>query len=274
MKSNIEMITVILTIFTLIPTLVSLIFVERQLRMQNKREKLELVLNLYRELFLNNRFMSILGVLDENPISKRNEGIKTIIDKTQSGADNEITEKDLISFLNYFNSLSILVENHVMTKEFVLDIFKYQIQAIFSSINLIEYIEDYQFDKMKRLVPSNFFFYGTLIDKSKRSNINDLKGINDFLTDQGTPVKLSDYVIQDQVRPNLFYPALIKSIGNSCIGNLVSIDKKASWTEIFKTLDNYEEVNGDTEHGSALYKRCIVKLDATDNGYAWAYVKS
>ena len=245
--------------------------------MQNKREKFELVLNLFRDLFLNDRFMSLLEILEEDSISKSNERLKTIIDKTQSVDDNgrnDITEKDLISFLNFFNSLSILVENQVIPKKTVLDIFKYQFEMIFSSIALIEYIEKYQFDKIKSIMPSNFFFYGTLINKSKRSKINELKGINDFLTDKKKLVKLSDYIIQDQVRPNLNYPTLVKSIGNSCTGNLVSIDKNASWTEIFETLDNYEEVNDDTEHGSALYKRCIVKLGATDDGYAWVYIKS
>ena len=247
---------------------------------QNKIEKFELIMNLYRELFLNAKFMKILDIIDEDSLIERNRIIKLIIDKdTKDKSSDGIMERDLVSFLNFFNSLAILAEKGVLSKYDVLDVFQYQIEKMFTTIELVKYIEEYQFNKIKKIAPDVFFFYGSLSDRDKRSKIKEIEKISSSLIDSERNVKLNDYVKKDKVRSDLPYPVIVKSIGNNCRGNLVKLSDKASWFEVFNVLDNYEEVMDERGSETALYRRCILKLEVgrtrkilRRQSFVWVYV--
>ena len=250
---------------------------------QNKIDKFELVMNLYRELFLNDKFMRILKVIDKESLIDRNKEIQRIIDDEHciNAHDNvKISESDLVSFLNFFNSLAILTEKKVLLKSDILDVFQYQIEKLFTTIVLLKYIEEYQFDRIKKIAPDVFFFYGSLSDGNRRNELYEINEIRNSLFDVERNVKLDDYVKKDNVRPDQPYPVIKKSIGKYCRGNLVKIYDKASWYEVFKGLDDYEEVV--SKDGIApLYSRRILKLETghvrrilhcEKNRYVWAYV--
>ena len=239
-------------------------------------------MNLYRELFLNDKFMRILQVIDEESLIDRNKEMQRIINDEHcvNAHDKEkISESDLVSFLNFFNSLAILIEKKVLLKNDVLDVFQYQIERLFTTIVLVKYIEDYQFDRIKKIAPDVFFFYGSLGDRKRRKEITEINEIQNCLLDVDHNVKLDDYVKLDNVRPDLPYPVILKSIGNYCRGNLVKMSDKASWHEVFKGLDDYEEVLG-IDGIEPLYSRRILKLETggkqktrhCKQRYVWAYV--
>jgi hypothetical protein len=242
---------------------------------QNKIEKFELIMNLYRELFLNDKFMKILDIMDIDSLIDRNRNIKLIID---NGHD-EISERDLVSFLNFFNSLAMLVDKCVLSKYDILEVFQYQIEKMFTTIVLVKYIEEYQFDKIMKIAPDVFFFYGSLSDRDTRSEIKEIHEISSLLKDFKRNVKLNDYVKKDKVRSDLPYPVIVKSNGNHCRGNLVKLSDKASWFEVFNVLDNYEEVMDERGSETALYRRCILNLEVgrtrkilTRQSFVWVYV--
>lgn len=243
---------------------------------QNKIDKFELIMNLYRDLFLNDKFMQILDIIDKDSLIERNRIIKHIIDEKDY---EEISERDLVSFLNFFNSLAILVEKCILSKYDILDVFQYQIEKMFTTIELVKYIEKYQFDKIKKIAPDIFFFYGSLRDREKRSEIIEIAEISSLLKDSERNVKLNDFVLEDKVRSNVPYPVIVKSNGNHCRGNIVKLTDKASWFKVFNILDNYEEVMDERGSETALYRRCILKLEVgrtrkivRRQSFVWVYV--
>lgn len=273
---------IILDAVTAISTFIGLFFLAYQYWQQNKVHKFELVMNLYQELFLNDKFMRILKVIDEESLIDRNKEIQLIINDEHSGnaCDQEkISESDLVSFLNFFNSLAILTENKVLSKSDILDVFQYQIEKLFTTIALIKYMEDYQFNRIKKIVPDMFFFYGSLSDRNRRKEINEIDAINDSLIDVEPNVKLDGYKKVDNVRPDSPYPVIMKINGHHCHGNLVKMSENASWYDVFKDLDDYEEVVS-KDGTKPLYSRRILKLENgltrkilhCENRFVWTYV--
>ena len=272
----------ILDAVTAISTFIGLFFLAYQYWQQNKVQKFELVMNLYRELFLNDKFMRILKVIDEESLIDRNKEIQRIINDEHCGNaydQEKISESDFVSFLNFFNSLAILTENNVLSKSVILDVFQYQIEKLFTTIALIKYMEDYQFNRIKKIVPDMFFFYGSLSDRDRRKEINEIDTINDSLIDVETNVKLDGYIKVDNVRPDSPYPVIMKINGHHCHGNLVKMSENASWYEVLKGLDDYEEVVS-KDGTEPLYSRRILKLENglkrrilnCENRFVWTYV--
>ena len=266
---------------TAISTAIGLLGLAYQYWQQNKVHKFELVMNLYRELFLNDKFMRILKVIDEESLIDRNKEIQRIINDEHCGNaydQEKISENDLVSFLNFFNSLAILTENKVLSKSDILDVFQYQIEKLFTTIVLLKYMEDYQFDRIKKIVPDMFFFYGSLSDSNRRNEIMEIVAIKNSLIDVERNVKLDDYNKVENVRPDSPYPFIIKSNGDHCRGNLVKMSEKASWYEVLKGLDDYEEVVS-KDGTEPLYSRRILKLENgltrkilhCKNRFVWAY---
>lgn len=267
---------------TAITTFLGIFGLVCQIRRQNKIDKFELIMNLYRELFLNDKFMRILKVIDEESLIERNKEIQRIIDDEHCGNaydQEKISESDLVSFLNFFNSLAILTENKVLSKSVILDVFQYQIEKLFTTIALIKYMEDYKFNRIKKIVPDMFFFYGSLSDSDRRKEMNEIDSINESLIDVETNVKLDGYKKVDNVRPDSPYPVIMKINGHHCHGNLVKMSENASWYEVFKGLDDYEEVVS-KDGTEPLYSRRILKLENgltrkilhCENRFVWTYV--
>ncbi len=242
-----------------------------QLWWQKKKEKTELILKLYAEFFNNSKYMSVFKILDSEKLIDVNASIRNIIagDEIES-IDGEaiegVEEIDLNSYMNFFNSLAVLVEERIVSQSDVMKLFRYQLEKTFASIEMIRYMEDYGFERVKKLLPQSFFFYGTLQNEKDREALPEVKEIAKFLKN-GNDTKLENFKIES-VGPNHEYKGLVKvkgEKGTSVKGCRINILENSDWTKIFTILDHYEEID-------ELYVRAIVKLNNNDK-YYWIYLK-
>jgi hypothetical protein len=241
-----------------------------QLWSQRKKDRTELILRLTADFFNNHKFMSLFKKLDSEKLSDVNNFLKKLI--AGECVDN-LQEIDLSSYLNFFNSLAILVEDKIVTQSKIMELFRYQLEKTFASIEMIRYMEDYGFERIKKLLPNSFFFYGTLESESERDE--NVKVINSFLKN-GDKIDLKGYTIEG-VGPKNEYKGLVVSKGTEekpIKGSLVRIVENANWTELFDTLDEYEDVKVDE-----LYVRAIIRMEVRNywrfekEKYAWTYLK-
>ena len=262
-KYSIEMVAAVVTILGFVGIVV-------QLGLQKKKDRIELILKLSADFFNNSKFMAVFKILDSDSLSECNNSIRKIIEggeiKSVDGKPIEgVEEIDLNSYMNFFNSLAILVEDKIVSKSDVMKLFRYQLEKTFTSVEMIRYMEDYGFDRIKLLLPNSFFFYATLATKNDRELLNEVKPISEFLGD-GRKIKLHNYKIE-VVGANAEYKGLVKSKDRKIKpfeGSEVHISDDADWTKLFDTLDNYEEVD-------VLYTRSIIQVNKKQ--FLWVYLK-
>lgn len=118
---------------------------------QDKRDNIELVIKLSSDFYNNDNYMRIFEIvdIDENnqaEVESREEKIKKIIDGEIN--DQQIKEIHLNAYLNFFNSLAVLVEEGVLDKKTIRNIFNYQLKKTFASNKLKEYMTNYDFKKV------------------------------------------------------------------------------------------------------------------------------
>lgn len=252
-------------------TILGFIIIAYQLFLQKKKDRIELILKLSADFFSNPRYMSVFKILDSDKLIDCNASIKKIIagGKVMSVDDISIEgaeEIDLNSYMNFFYSLAILVEEGIIKKPVVMKLFRYQLEKTFASVEMIKYMEDYGFEKIKLLLPQSFFFYGTLELKANRAVLDDIKEINSYLNN-GRRLELYNCKIEG-VGSEGEYKGLVKSRRkevNPVKGSEVQIARQADWAEIFEKLDYYEEVD-------TLYSRGIIRVN-NSNKYVWVYLK-
>jgi len=242
-----------------------------QLYWQKKKDRTELILKLNADFFNNSKYMSVFKILDSDSLSECNNAIRKIIEggeiKSVDGKSIEgVEEVDLNSYMNFFNSLAILEEEGIVEQSDIMKLFRYQLERTFASIEMLRYMEDYGFERIKSILPKSFFFYGTLQSESDREVLEDVNEISFYLSN-GKEIDLSGYKIV-AVGPNDEYKGLVKSKGEDLPpveGSEVRIEPHADWTKLFDKLDYYEEVD-------SLYYRAIIEVNDT-NHFIWVYLK-
>ncbi len=237
-----------------------------QNRKQNKKNKVELVMKLYSDFFNNPNFQLIFEIIEQDDVRKVEQDLLSVINGKV--LENGAKEVYLSNYMNYFNALGLLTKDKVIDKAKIMEMFGYQLKTTFSNICLREYMKDYGFEKIKLILPKSFFFYGTLENSIDRNKIQEIELIAQFLVDK-EKCKLSGYQLVDIVDKNddRVYKGLVpsKEKENSVEGSLVEIKESANWFNLFKVLDNYENIE-------TLYVRKIIQVNETDN-YVWTYMK-
>jgi uncharacterized membrane protein len=122
-----------------------------QLDKQGKKEKIELILKLSADFYNNDKHMGIFEIIDKDEndpleVEKRENELKRLIEGHP--VNKEIKEIHLNAYLNFFNSLAVLVEEGVVDKNTIRNIFNYQLKKTFASNNLKEYMTNYEFKKV------------------------------------------------------------------------------------------------------------------------------
>ena len=254
-----------------IVTILGFIVIFYQLHSQLKKDRIELILKLSADFFNNQKYMAVFKILDSDSLSDCNTSIRKIIAggevKSVDGESiDEVEEIDLNSYMNFFNSLAILVEEKIVRQVDIMKLFRYQLEKTFASIEMIRYMEDYGFERIKSILPESFFFYGTLQFEAERETLEDVNEIRSYLSN-GRALYLAGYKI-DAVGPNDEYKGVVKSKGEELLpveGSEVRIEQHADWTKLFDKLDYYEEVD-------SLYSRSIIQVN-NSNHYVWVYMK-
>ncbi len=259
------------TVLSYLVAIIGFIGIIWQLDSQRRKERVELVLKLSSDFFNNDKFMAVFNILDSDHLSDCNALIKKIINgEVVQSVDGEkiygVKEIHLNAYMNFFNSLAILKEEGIVEQSDIMKLFRYQLERTFASVEMIRYMEDYGFERIKSILPQSFFFYGTLQSESDRKVIEDVKEISSYLRN-GKGIDLSGYKIVS-VGPNDEYKGLVKSRGEKLPkvkGRKVCIERHADWTKLFDKLDCYEEVD-------SLYIRAIIEVKK-GRQYVWVYLK-
>ena len=260
-----------LEIFAALITVLGFGGIVLQLWWQKKKDRTELILKLSADFFNNSKYMSVFKILDSDVLAECNSSLQKIIGggeiKSVDGKLIEgVEEIDLNSYMNFFNSLAILEEEGIVDQSDIMKLFRYQLERTFASVEMIRYMEDYGFERIKSILPHSFFFYGTLQSESDREVLEDVNEISSYLSN-GKEIDLSGYKIVS-VGPNDEYKGLVKSKGEELPpveGSEVRIEPHADWTKLFDKLDYYEEVD-------TLYSRAIIDVNDT-NHFMWVYLK-
>jgi len=252
-------------------TILGFIFIVYQLHLQLRKDRTELILKLSADFFNNSMYMSVFKILDSDSLAECNSSLRKIIGGGEiNSVDGKpiegVEEIDLNSYMNFFNSLAILKEEGIVEQSDIMKLFRYQLEKTFASVEMIRYMEDYGFERIKSILPQSFFFYGTLQSESDREVLEDVNEISSYLIN-GREIDLSGYKII-AVGPNDEYKGLVKSKGEELPkvkGRIVYIGRHADWTKLFDKLDYYEEVD-------SLYNRVIIEVNK-ENHYVWVYLK-
>ena len=260
-----------LEIFAALITVLGFGGIVLQLWWQKKKDRTELILKLSADFFNNSKYMSVFKILDSDLLAECNSSLRKIIGggeiKSVDGNPIEVVEEiDLNSYMNFFNSLAILEEEGIVDQSDIMKLFRYQLERTFASVEMIRYMEDYGFERIKSILPHSFFFYGTLQSESDREVLEDVNEISSYLSN-GKGIDLSGYKIVS-VGPNDEYKGLVKSRGEKLPkvkGRKVCIGRHADWTKLFDKLDCYEEVD-------FLYNRAIIEVKKKRH-YVWVYLK-
>jgi hypothetical protein len=268
-----ELILDVISIVVGLATVTTLFLVYAQMNRQRKKEKLELVLALFREFYQNDKFKQIFELIDQENLEASNEAIFQIVFNGQEF--KELREIDFNVYFNFFNSLALLVEENVIESDTVMRVFRYQLEKTFSINPLIQYAEQYGFESVLNLLPNRFFFYGKLRDDLARRSIPEIRDIQDYLYDDVSNVQLNGFVIEDVVSDTI-YKGMVRTKNQSSqvLGSFVRIKEPGNWHRILTNLDDYEEV-------PYLYERVIIqipkskwnKINRGSYDYVWAYLK-
>lgn len=251
-------------------TIVGLIYIAVQVTLQKKKDRLELILRLSNDFYNNDKLQGVFEYLDQDnkSISEINSELEKLIwegkDIPLPGNNSVLKEIHINIYFNFFNSIAVLVEEKVVTKELVMQLFRYQLEKTFCYPVMFKYMEEYGFEKLKLLLPDTLFTYGTLSNPADRSKITELKSCANDLENTGQ-FNLKNYHLIEVEADKVYKGMIPAKRGGQVLGTLVQIKEKACWTELFSSLDLYEEVD-------TLYDRRIIQLNDTKK-YAWTYLK-
>ena len=168
-------------IFHTTVSLLGLYFIYLQLKQQQKANKIELVTKLSSEFYNNENYMGIFELIDidekdHKQAEKRSETLKIIIDGgiIDTGQNViKIKEIHLNAYMNFFNSLAVLVEGGFVEKKMVTDIFNYQLKKTFSAFELKEYIMQFGFEKvLKNFGDSDEYNFFKILQLFDTENLN------------------------------------------------------------------------------------------------------
>lgn len=244
-----------------IPTLITVYLLRRQIKSEDKKDRVETVMKLFNDYFNNENFQSVFEIIDQDDLIKSKNEIEMIL---SGGEINGIKETHLSQYFNYFNAIAILVREKIIEKHIVLEMFKYQLEKTFSHLPLIKYIEDFGFVKVKIILPDVLFTYGTLSDYTFRELNPELKSCTKYLSNSHE-LTISGYQLEE-VKSDKVYKALVFGERICKVsGTIVRIKDDSNLYNLFNCLDNYEEVD-------SLYDRKIIMLP-DKNSYAWVYMK-
>lgn len=244
-----------------IPTLITVWLLSSQIKIEDKKDRVETVMKLFNDYFTNENFQSVFEIIDQDDVNKSKNEIEIIL---SGGEVNGIKETHLSQYFNYFNAIAILVREKIIDQHIVLEMFKYQLERTFSHLSLIQYVEDFGFNKVKILLPNGIFTYGTLSDPTFRKLNPELKGCAKYLGN-GSAITLNGYNLEE-VKSDKVYKALVHGEKICEVsGIIVRITDNSNLHELFTCLDHYEEVD-------SLYDRKIIWLPK-NNSYAWVYMK-
>lgn len=252
-------------------TILGIVFIYYQIHLQTKKDKFELIIQLSNDFYNNDKLQGVFEFLDEDgkKISEINQALEKVIwqgevIKRGDRNENSIKEIHFNIYFNFFNSIAVLVEEKVVKKELAMQLFRYQLEKTFCYPIMFKYMEDFGFEKLKLLLPDELFTYGTLSSPTDRSKIVELGSCaNDLINKE--QIVLSDFEIVD-VHSDQIYKGMIPSKkGGHVLGTILKIKEKASWSELFSKLDQYEEVD-------TLYERKIIRINDTRK-YVWTYLK-
>lgn len=264
----------IATIFGGFATAIGLAFLVIQIRGQRKKEKLELVTSLFRDFYQNESFKRVFQLIDQEDVHSAGSTIDEILNK--NAIIDTVQEIDFNAYLNFFNSLALLVEEGVIRREMVMRVFRYQLEKTYAIHPLISYSEQYGFNRVLKLLPDKFFFYGKLLNHSARRIIPEIKDVLDDLIDVKKSIQLKGFALEEVVADERYSGMVPSRIGGSIVsGGLVKINSTANWHRVFTTLDEYEEV-------PYLYERVIIEIPRQSmfwfprksKDYVWVYMKA
>jgi hypothetical protein len=252
----------IASIISIFVSVIGIFLLLRQLKEQSKKEKIELILKLSADFYNNEKLMSVFEFIDRRDPNIINKDLKKII---EGGCVKGFKEINLNNYMNFFNSLAILIEDNVVLKNDIMKLFRYQLEKTFALEEIIYYMEEFGFERIKMLLPNEFFFYGTLKFEFDREKEDNLKDVYHFLKNK-KEYSLTNYCLESVGSKNEFM-GMVKCAGfhqKPVKGFFVSIAKNSNWYKLLKDLDYHEDVGN-------LYNRCIVLLDG--NKYTWVYMK-
>jgi hypothetical protein len=281
----IEIITSIATVVAPIATTVTVIFLYSQIRMQRNKDNTELIFNLYREFYsnpINSQLFSIIDDDDKNFEDEflLNQVIETIIlsepFKLDIKTEREVIEKrfeiklpreiDLSNYMNFFNSLGLLIKENKDIYKITNNIFDYQIKKTFAHPTLIGYMYKGKFCGMlefNRKISIPFFFYGTLKNPTERQ-----ENIGDWKWEPNDECRLYGYTSIEISNNEGIYPALIEA-KDSYVSGVYTKVEITNFFKFFKKIDTYEEVGN-------LYERRLDWVNLNDTNkkkLCWIYYK-
>ena len=115
-------------------TIITLIFLYRQILQQGKRDKTDLTLGLYKDFFSNKNFLDIFSLLDYENMKDAEINMKKIIEnhpENKNKSKEQLSEQEISYYLNYFNAIGYLIKNKIISDNDIREIFNYQIEKTF-----------------------------------------------------------------------------------------------------------------------------------------------
>jgi gamma-glutamylcyclotransferase (GGCT)/AIG2-like uncharacterized protein YtfP len=253
-----------------IATIGGLIFIACQLYQQRKKDQLELILRLTNDFYNNDKLQGVFEYLDHDnkSISEINQELEKIL---WEGIEIKLKDNKTIIkeihfniYLNFFNSIAVMVQENVVDKKIVMQLFSYQLSKTFCYPIMFKYMEEYGFEKLKLILPDSLFTYGTLRNPSDRNDIPELRScVNNLVNTK--QVDLQDYELVDVQADNIYMGMIPSKKGGFVPGTVLKISKNANWADLFSSLDIYEEVD-------TLYDRKIIQLN-NKTKFVWTYLK-
>jgi gamma-glutamylcyclotransferase (GGCT)/AIG2-like uncharacterized protein YtfP len=244
-----------------IPTLITVKFLSRQIKNEMKKDRVEIVMKLFNDFFNNENFQQVFELIDQDDFIKAKSDIEIII---KDGELNGVKESHFSQYFNFFNSIAILVSEKIIDQNIVIEMFKYQLERTFSHSALLKYIEEYGFHKIKLILPDILFTYGTLSDPTFRKLNPELEKCHPFLQN-GSSKTLVGYRLEEVLSDQTYKAMVVGESSHVVVGTTLNIINNSNLYDLFKCLDNYEEVG-------TLYERRIIFLPE-DKSYAWIYMK-
>ena len=229
---------------------------------------------MFRDFYQNESFRRVFKLIDQEDLLSANKAIDDILFNDREL--ETVQEIDFNAYLNFFNSLALLVEEKVVHRDMVMRVFRYQLEKTYSIHPLIRYSEQYGFERVLKLLPDKFFFYGKLLNQSTRRIIPEIKDVLDDLIDIKQNIQLDGFFLEEVLADERYSGMVPSRKGGSTVsGGFVKINSTANWYDLFTTLDQYEEVPN-------LYERVIIEIPKQgrfwftrkSNDYVWVYMKS
>jgi gamma-glutamylcyclotransferase (GGCT)/AIG2-like uncharacterized protein YtfP len=244
-----------------IPTLITVLFLSRQIKNEKKKDRVEIVMKLFNDFFNNENLQKVFEIIDQDDLKKAKSDIEIII---KEGELNGVKEAHFSQYFNFFNSISILVGEKIIDKNVVIEMFRYQLEKTFTHLALLKYIEEYSFNKIKLILPDILFTYGTLSDPTFRKLNPELNKCYPFLKN-GSAKTLIGFRLEEVLSDQTYKAMVVSESSHVVEGTTLLIINNSNLHQLFKCLDDYEEVD-------TLYDRRIINIP-DEKSYAWVYMK-